>query len=215
MIQCQEAAVFKNNQKTPPKHFLTQTCFLFVSRVLLEIKISAVQSHYRKAGLLPPSAKPHQQHCFVFISCVTGKPLLLFWLSQSQTRAPLSSSLCPQTSLKTQAFCTHSSCKSVTVYHQPARSYSKKRQPLELAKDTNLSFPRPLKNADPRRGLIHIIKTKEVKSPSQVPPDIRKQADYTDAADDLIWPMKTFLEGWGLSEHSWMSRIRSNSSLSW
>lgn len=49
MIQCQEAAVFKikkNNQK----HFLTQTYFLFVPRVLcdyIEIKISAVQSHYR------------------------------------------------------------------------------------------------------------------------------------------------------------------------
>lgn len=91
---------------------------------------------------------------------------------------------------------------------------SKKHQPLELPKDTGLSFPRPLKNAKPRRRLIHITKTKEDKSPNQVPLDIRKQADGTNAAADLIWPMKTS-EGWGLSEHGWMRRIRNNSSLSW
>lgn len=135
-----------------------------------------MQNHQRKAEMLPPSAKPQQQRCFIFISCFTGTPLLPFW-SQSPIRAPLSSSLCPQTPLKIQPFCTHSSCKSVTFYHQSARSYSKKRQPPERAKDTDLSFPRPLKTSDPRRGLIHIIKAKEVKSPSQVPLDIRKQPD--------------------------------------
>lgn len=145
--------------------------------------------------MIPPSTKLQHQHCFILISCITGKPLLPFWFSQSQTRAPLSSSLCPQTPLKAQPFCTHSSCKSITVYHQPARSYSKKHQPLELTKDTDLSFPWPLKNTDPNRGLIHIIKTKEVKSPSQVPLDIREHTDCTDAVDDLIWPMKTYSEG--------------------
>jgi len=109
--------------------------------------------------------------------------------------APLSRSLCPQTPLKIQPFCIHSSCKSVTLYHQHARSYSRKHKALELAKDIDLSFPRPLKDAEPSRGLIHSAKTREVNRPSQVPLNTRKPADCTDAADDFMWPMKTFLEG--------------------
>lgn len=71
--------VKKNNQ--PPIHFLTQSCFLSASWVLCdhrEIKILAVQSHYRKAVMLPGPAKPQHQHCCFFTSCMTGKPHLPF-----------------------------------------------------------------------------------------------------------------------------------------
>lgn len=79
-IRCQEATMLKKTTN-PPIHFLTQSCFLSASWVLCdhrEIKILAVQSHYRKAVMLPGPAKPQHQHCCFFTSCMTGKPHLPF-----------------------------------------------------------------------------------------------------------------------------------------
>lgn len=116
-----------------------------------------------------------RQGCFQPCSASAAALLLLHQLgmhifppdSQLQTRAPLASPLGPQTPLKIKPFCTHSSCKSVRVYHQPPRSCAKKHQPLELSKDTGLSLPRPLKTASPGEGQSISPKIRNTKPPNR------------------------------------------------
>lgn len=174
-----------------PIHFLTQTCFLFVSWVLCdhkEIKISAMQSPSRKAGLLAGPARP--QHCCSSISCTTGKPRPASWLSQLQTRAPLSSSLCPLTQRYSHSACTAAANLSgfITSLQDEV---PKRNEPLELSRDTGLSFPRPWKNSKPRRRLIHITKSKGDKSPHQMPLDIRKHHCWPHLAHENFRRIRT------------------------
>lgn len=130
--------VKKNHKKTTnlnPIHFLTQIHFLFVSWALCdrrEIKILAMQSHSRKAELLPPlpglsnstSASPSAaslgNHIFPLDSHSSNQSTFVKFPVPSDT--------------KKQPFCTCSSCRSVRVHHQPPRSCAKKHSPWNCAK---------------------------------------------------------------------------------
>lgn len=82
-------------QKTK-RHFLTQTCFFYISSILsdyTEIKALGVQRDCRIVLLLLFFANPQQEHCFVSISCVTGNPHLPFSISQPQNSTPLKFSM--------------------------------------------------------------------------------------------------------------------------